>query len=151
MGWSYAWLWTNNSLTKGQSVIRRTPLEYCWVEQNKTLYIVMSLARRDHRKSKFGLRHDISLILLYVMTKSKFWFSMIPPSNRDRNVRLWLDPVVVPSNPRGRAAGMPCIIFSRKFTRSRARALPGFYEPISYYSTRQYEYKGSALQTRAAY
>ena len=34
----------------------------------------MSLARRDHRKSKFGLRHAIKLI------------SMIPPSKRHHNV-----------------------------------------------------------------
>ena len=39
------------------------------------------------RKSKFGLRHAIKLIELYCMTKSEFWFSMIPPRTRSRNFR----------------------------------------------------------------
>jgi hypothetical protein len=99
----------------------------------------MSFARRDHRKSKFGFRHDIRLIYLYVMTKSEFWFSMIPPSNRDRRVRSWLDPVVVPSNPHGRVARTSCIIcFSRKFTKSRALASHGGCDPVFYLSTLQY-------------
>ena len=38
--------------------------------------VATSLARWDHRKSKFGLRHDIKLIEIYVMTKSEFWFSI---------------------------------------------------------------------------
>jgi hypothetical protein len=37
------------------------------------------------RKSKFGLRHAIELIELYCMTKSEFWFSMIPPSTSYSN------------------------------------------------------------------
>jgi hypothetical protein len=35
-------------------------LEYCTVGCNKTPDIALSLARRDHRKSKFGLRHRTS-------------------------------------------------------------------------------------------
>ena len=39
----------------------------------KTIFqVAPSRSRRDHRKSKFGLRHDIYLIWLYVMTKSEF-------------------------------------------------------------------------------
>ena len=34
---------------------------YCQVERNGTLDVSASLARRDHRKSKFRLRHDIKL------------------------------------------------------------------------------------------
>ena len=49
---------------------------YCWVERNKTRDVFIALARRDHRKSKFGLRHSIKLIELYCMTKSEFWFSI---------------------------------------------------------------------------
>ena len=67
------------------------------------------LARRDHRKSKFGLRHSIKLNQIYCMTKPEFWFLMIPPSKRTGNVRSWSDPVVVTSNPRARAARAPCI------------------------------------------
>ena len=47
-------------------------LEYCKLEKNTTWDIAASLARRDHGKSKFGLRHDIKLIEFYLMTKSKF-------------------------------------------------------------------------------
>jgi hypothetical protein len=38
------------------------------------------------RKSKFGLRHAIKLNMLYCITKSEFWFSMIPPRTRGSNV-----------------------------------------------------------------
>ena len=34
---------------------------YCKVELNKTSDVSAANARRDHRKSKFGLRHDIKL------------------------------------------------------------------------------------------
>jgi hypothetical protein len=50
---------------------------------------------------------------------------MIPPSYRIRNVRSWSEPVVVPSDPRARAGRARCMIFSRKFTKYRARALRG--------------------------
>jgi hypothetical protein len=46
-------------------------------------------AARTHscdRNSKFGLRHAIKLNYLYCMTKSEFWFSMIPPITRSGNV-----------------------------------------------------------------
>jgi hypothetical protein len=36
------------------------------------VHVLLVVARRDHRKSKFGLRHDTNLIELYVMTKSEF-------------------------------------------------------------------------------
>jgi hypothetical protein len=42
------------------------------------------------RKSKFGLRHDINLIESYVMTKSEFWFSMIPPKISGKNIRSFV-------------------------------------------------------------
>ena len=51
-------------------------LEYCIVGQNETPDVALSLAWRDHRKSKFGLRHRIKLIQLYTVTKSEFWFSI---------------------------------------------------------------------------
>ena len=35
---------------------------YCKVEKNGTWDVARPLARRDHRKSKFGLRHAIELI-----------------------------------------------------------------------------------------
>ena len=38
--------------------------------------VAAPLAQPDHRKSNFGLRHDIKLIELYVMTKSEFGFSI---------------------------------------------------------------------------
>ena len=45
---------------------------YCRVEQNGTGDVTATSSRRDHRKSKSGLRHDVKLIELYVMTKSEF-------------------------------------------------------------------------------
>jgi hypothetical protein len=45
---------------------------YCKLEKNKTRDVASSRSRRDHRKSKFGLRDDIKLIELYFMTKSEF-------------------------------------------------------------------------------
>ena len=39
--------------------------------------VVISFPQPDHRKSKFGLHHDIKLNYLYAMTKPKFWFSTI--------------------------------------------------------------------------
>jgi hypothetical protein len=39
------------------------------------------------RKSKFGLRYRIKLIDLYTVTKSEFWFSIIPPRTRGINIR----------------------------------------------------------------
>jgi hypothetical protein len=48
--------------------------------------VAASIARPNHRKSKFELRHAIKLNLLYWVTKSKFGFSMIPPSYRRRRV-----------------------------------------------------------------
>ena len=36
-------------------------LEYCQIEQNRTADVVAASARRDHRKSKFGLRQGIKL------------------------------------------------------------------------------------------
>jgi hypothetical protein len=45
---------------------------YCRVERNGTRVVAATSSRRDHRKSKFGLRYDIKLIELYVMTKSEF-------------------------------------------------------------------------------
>jgi hypothetical protein len=42
------------------------------------------------RKSKFGLRHRIKLNSLYTVTKSEFWFSMIPPSYRGCNLRSFV-------------------------------------------------------------
>ena len=59
---------------------------YCRVERNRTRDVAAPLARRHHRKSKFGLRHDIKLIELYVMTKSEFGFSTIRLSKRSHNV-----------------------------------------------------------------
>ena len=49
-----------------------TRRKYCRLERDKTRDIASPLARRDHRKSKFGLRHGIKLIELYAMTKSEF-------------------------------------------------------------------------------
>ena len=43
---------------------------------NGTRDIATASARRDHRKSKFGLCHTIKLIELYGVTKSEFWFSI---------------------------------------------------------------------------
>ena len=37
-------------------------LHYCVIEKNRTWGVVIAPARRDHRKSKFGLRHGIKLI-----------------------------------------------------------------------------------------
>jgi hypothetical protein len=45
---------------------------YCRVEQNRAGDVAAARARRDHRKSKFGLRHAIKLIELYGVTKSEF-------------------------------------------------------------------------------
>ena len=47
-------------------------LEYCILEKNKTLNDVLSLARRDHRKSKFGFCQGIDIIDLYALAKSDF-------------------------------------------------------------------------------
>ena len=96
---------------------------YCRVEWNKTPDVAPSIARLDHRKSKFGLRHVVKLTELYYMTKSEFWFSMIPPSYRGGNVRSWSDPVVVPSDPRGRAArAMHDFFFSKIYEIPRVTA-----------------------------
>ena len=45
---------------------------YCILDKNGTREVVIAPARRDHRKSKFGLRHGLKLIELYAMTKSEF-------------------------------------------------------------------------------
>ena len=45
---------------------------YCVVGWNKTREVVIAPARRDHRTSKFGLRHGIELIEIYAMTNSEF-------------------------------------------------------------------------------
>jgi hypothetical protein len=45
---------------------------YCRVERNRTGDVATPIARRDHRKSKFGLRHGIKLIEFYAMTKFEF-------------------------------------------------------------------------------
>jgi hypothetical protein len=45
---------------------------YCKVERNETPDVASSIVRRDHRKSKFGLRHHIKLIELYTVTTSEF-------------------------------------------------------------------------------
>ena len=50
----------------------RSKAQYCRVEQNGTRDVATSIARPDHRKSKFGLRHAIKLIELYCVTKSEF-------------------------------------------------------------------------------
>ena len=55
--------------------------------------VAAPLARRDHRKSEFGLRHAIKLNQLYCVTKSEFGYSMIPPSYMSGNV-----PIFVPLN-----------------------------------------------------
>ena len=47
--------------------------------------VVVNFPQPDYRKSKFGLCHAIKQIELYCMTKSEFWFSMIPPSRNDHN------------------------------------------------------------------
>ena len=49
--------------------------------------VAISSSQSCDRKSKFGLRHAINLNQLYCMTKSEFWFSMIPPRTRSSNVR----------------------------------------------------------------
>jgi hypothetical protein len=36
--------------------------QYCMLEQNKTRDVARPLARRDHRKPKFGLLHALQLI-----------------------------------------------------------------------------------------
>ena len=50
--------------------------DYCTIEWNKTRDVAAPSSRRDHRKSKFGLRRGINLIELYAMhdamTKSEF-------------------------------------------------------------------------------
>ena len=53
--------------------------------------VAISIARRDHRKSKFGLRHAIKLTESYGVTKSEFWFSIAWLRTSDLNVRN-LDP-----------------------------------------------------------
>ena len=61
----------------GNSCIARAPRAHVgltvyspWI-QIPDVAIAISIARRDHRKSKFGLRQAIELIELYVVTKSK--------------------------------------------------------------------------------
>jgi hypothetical protein len=41
--------------------------------------VAIPLARRDHRKSKFGVHHAIKRNDLYGVTNSEFCFPMIPP------------------------------------------------------------------------
>jgi hypothetical protein len=106
---------------------------YCKVERNGTADVATPIARRDHRKSKIGLRHRIKLIELYTVTKSEFWFSMIPPSYTRGNVPH-LDPGRV--NCKTRAAD--AWIFFRKFTKFRAQPPCGPDTPVPFWSTRQY-------------
>jgi hypothetical protein len=57
---------------------KKPPIEgtyrYVPLERTGTFHasLRMTIARRDHRKSKFGLRHRIKLIELYTVTKSEF-------------------------------------------------------------------------------
>jgi hypothetical protein len=78
------------------------------VERNKTVNVAATSSWRDHRKSKFGLRHAIKLIELYGVTKSEFCFSIAWLRTSGRNVRD-LDPGRVncqsrASKPRARDA-----------------------------------------------
>jgi hypothetical protein len=45
---------------------------YCKLEKKRTRVVADSIARRDHRNSKFGFRYDIKLTQLYVVTKFEF-------------------------------------------------------------------------------
>ena len=45
---------------------------YCQIGQNGTRDVIIAIARRDHRKSKFGLRQATKLNELYGVTKSEF-------------------------------------------------------------------------------
>jgi hypothetical protein len=49
-----------------------TIFSYYKLERNKTADVATSRSRRDHRKSKFGLRHAIKLIDIYCVMKSEF-------------------------------------------------------------------------------
>ena len=47
--------------TTAVEVLNFFRIDYCRVERNGTGDVTTPLARRDHRKSKIGLRHDIKL------------------------------------------------------------------------------------------
>jgi hypothetical protein len=68
-------LYTLRSMHRNESVCRlgrgTTCSNYCRVERNGTADVATPIARWDHRKSKFGLRHALNLIELYCMTKSE--------------------------------------------------------------------------------
>jgi hypothetical protein len=44
---------------------------YCKLDKKKTWDVTADSARRDHRKSKFGLPHRIKLSALYAFTKAE--------------------------------------------------------------------------------
>jgi hypothetical protein len=112
--------------------------DYCTVEWNKTRDVAAPSSRRDHRKSKFGLRHAIKLNEPYCMTKSEFWFSIAWLRTRSRNVPN-LDPGRVNCQT---LAGAPRVRdvwnFFRKFTKSRARPPRGCDASVPYQSSIQY-------------
>jgi hypothetical protein len=144
-----------------------THVAYYKVEKNKTSDVAASLARPDHRKSKFGLRHDIKLIELLDVTESEFWFSielyvvtksdfLIFDRALCRNlfrILIFYDPAELerrqgpvmvrsgrgPLKPAPAAPRARCMIFfSRKFTKSRAQPPRGPYEPFLSQSSLQY-------------
>jgi hypothetical protein len=122
-----------------QSCTKGYHFYYCKVEWNKTPDVPATSSRRDHRKSKFGLCYATKLIELYCMTKSEFWFSIAWLRTSGGNVRSWSDPVVVPSNPRGRAARAWCMnFFPEKNTKSRAHPPRGPDAPVSSRSSLHY-------------
>ena len=65
------------TLRKQQADLRT----YCRVERNGTADVSLSIARPDHRKTKFGLRHAIKLI-------NDFFFSKIYEIPRESAARV---------------------------------------------------------------
>ena len=111
---------------------------FCKVGQNKTRGVAPSRSRRDHRKSKFGVRQGIKLNELYALTNSEFWCWIAWLRRRGGNVPN-LDPWRVNCQfregaPRARDAWN----LFRKFTKSRAPAPRGRHAPVSSRSSLQY-------------
>ena len=96
--------------------------------------VAPSRSRRDHRKSKFGLRHDIKLILALCRDEVRIWIFDDPaenergqrPGSGSREGKL--------SNPRGRAArAMHGIFFSKiyEIPRTRLRGQHALVPPLN--------------------
>jgi hypothetical protein len=96
-------IWLGTTKPKLQNRYGAADQMYCKIEQNKTRVVAPSRSRRDHRKSKFGLRHAIKLNSLYGDEVRILIFDDLAENGRGQRPESGSREGQL-SNPRGRAA-----------------------------------------------